>query len=258
MTAAKCRATLALLWACLFATAVPRAAADVVVMSSGGYSAALEQLASGYERATGHHVRILEGPSVGAAPEAIPNRLARGERADLLIMADTSLDALIAQGVVRAGRTDLARSRIGMAVRAGQPKPDISTVEAFTRVLLGAKSIAYSNGASGTYIQNELYSRLGLEAQLKPKSRMIAVERIGNVVARGDAEIGFQQVSELLPISGIVFAGPIPEAVQKITTFGAGIAAAAQQPDVAREFLAFLRTDAAHRIVEATGLEAVK
>ena len=241
------------------AAATPRAAADLVVMTSGGYYAALEHLSPEFEQAAGHHVRIVEGPSMGTSAEAIPNRLARGERADLLIMVKASLDALVATGQVRAdGRVDLAASKIGMAVRAGQPTPDVGTVEALTRVLLNAKSIAYSDSASGTYIQNELYKRLGIEAQVLPKSRMVVAERIGNVVARGDAEIGFQQVSELLPIAGIVFAGPIPDAVQKITVFSAGIPANAPQADAARQLIRYLTSDTARPVVERTGLQPVR
>jgi molybdate transport system substrate-binding protein len=233
-----------------------RASVDLTVMSSGGYTAALEQLAAGFEKATGHHVRLLLGPSMGTAPEAIPNRLARGEVADLLVMVGTALDDLIAKGAVRTdSRVDLANSKIGMAVRAGQAKPDISTVESFTRTLMAARSIAYSDSASGVYIETEMYKRLGFEAQLKAKSRRIVAERIGNIVARGEAEIGFQQVSELLPIGGIVFVGPIPDPVQRVTVFSAGIPVVAPQPDLARQFLAYLTAAPARPIVERTGME---
>jgi molybdate transport system substrate-binding protein len=236
---------------------VPLGAADeLTVMSSGGYTAALQQLATGFEKATGHHVRLLLGPSMGTAPDAIPNRLARGEAADLLVMVGSVLGDLIAKGVVRAdSRVNLANSKIGMAVRAGQPKPDIGTVESFTRALLAARSIAYSDSASGVYIETEMYKRLGFETQLAAKSRRIIAERVGDVVARGEAEIGFQQVSELLPISGIIFVGTIPGPVQRITLFSAGIPVAAPRPDLARQLLAYVTGASARAIVERTGME---
>jgi len=243
----------------LLGIAVPRAADDVTVMSSGGYTAALEQLAPGFEQATGHRVRLVLGPSMGDSPEAIPNRLARGEQADLVIMVGSALGDLIARGVVRTGsRVDLADSKIGLAVRAGQPIPDIGTVDALRRVLLAARSIAYSDSASGVYVERELYRRLGVEAELKPKSRMIVAERVGNVVARGEAEIGFQQVSELLPIAGLAFAGTIPDEVQKVTMFSAGIPASAAHPDLARQLLDYLTSPASRTIVERTGLAPLR
>ncbi|MCM3879420.1 MAG: substrate-binding domain-containing protein [Vicinamibacterales bacterium] len=240
----------------MFAVAPLGAADELTVMSSGGYTAALQQLAAGFEKTTGHHVRLLLGPSMGTAPDAIPNRLARGETADLLVMVGSVLRDLIAKGVVRAdSRVDLANSKIGMAVRAGQPRPDIGTIESFTRVLLAARSIAYSDSASGVYIETEMYKRLGFEAQLAAKSRRIIAERVGDVVARGDAEIGFQQVSELLPISGISFVGTIPGPVQRITLFSAGIPVAAPRPDLARQLLAYVTAASARAIVERTGME---
>jgi molybdate transport system substrate-binding protein len=254
--ASMCRRGLAALLLALFVVAPAAQADELTVMSSGGYTAALEQLAVVFEKATGHHVRLLLGPSMGTAPEAIPNRLARGEAADLLVMVDSALRDLIAKGVVRAdSRIELANSKIGMAVRAGQAKPDISTVESFTRTLMAARSIAYSDSASGVYIETEMYKRLGFQAQLTAKSRRIVAERVGNVVARGEAQIGFQQVSELLPISGIVFVGPIPDAVQQVTVFSAGIPLAASRPDLARQLLVYVTAAPARLTVERTGME---
>jgi molybdate transport system substrate-binding protein len=232
--------------------------ADVVVMSSGGFTAALKDLVPGFEQATGHRVRLVLGPSMGTAPEAIPNRLARGEPADLLVMVGSALSGLEAKGVVRAdSHVDLARSKIAMAVRAGRPKPDIGSVEAFKRALLAAKSIAYSDSASGVYIETEMYRKLGLEDQLKGKSRMIVAEPVGDVVARGEAEIGFQQVSELLPVKGIEFVGTIPDEVQKVTVFSAGIPAAAHDAAAGKALLDYLWSPAAAPTVVKTGLEPI-
>jgi molybdate transport system substrate-binding protein len=157
--------------------------------------------------------------------------------------------------VVAASRVDLVRSSIGMAVRKGAPRPDISTVEALKRTLLEAKSIAYSASASGVYLSTEMFQKLGIADQVMPKAKRIESERVGTVVARGDAEIGFQQVSELLPIAGIDYVGLLPPEVQKVTVFSAGIATKAQQPDAARELIRFLSSSAAAPAIARTGLE---
>ncbi|HXN56290.1 MAG TPA: substrate-binding domain-containing protein [Myxococcales bacterium] len=233
-------------------------AADIKVMSSGGFSAAYGSLAPEFERHTGYKIDTVLGPSMGTAPDAIPVRLKRGEPADVLIMVGSALDDLVKQGKVVAGsRVDLARSRIGMVVRAGAPKPDISSVEAFKRALLAAKSIAYSDSASGVYVSKELYKRLGAESQLAAKSKMIVSERVGNVVARGEAEIGFQQISELLPVPGIAYVGPIPADLQKVTVFAGGIAAGAKQPEAARALLRFLSSPEALPAIEKSGLDPI-
>ena len=234
-------------------------AAELNVMSSGGFTAALQQLAPVYERKTGDTIHIALGPSMGTAPEAIPNRLARGEKADLVIMVGYALDALVKQGAVdAASKIDLADSRIGMAVKSGAPRPDISDVDHLKKALLAARSIAYSDSASGVYIEKEMYGKLGLEAELKPKSRMIVAERVGDVVARGDAEIGFQQISELKASKGADIVGSIPDAVQKITVFSGGVPKAAGNVAAARVFLEFLASAEARPTVAATGLDPRK
>jgi molybdate transport system substrate-binding protein len=164
-------------------------------------------------------VTTARGASMGTAPDSIPSRLARGEQFDVVILADSALDQLIAQGKVQAGsRVDLARSMIGMSVRKGTPPPDISTVDALRQTLLNAKSVAYSASASGTYLSTELFQRLGVAEQMKGKATKIYSERVGAVVLRGDAEIGFQQVSELLPFKELQFVGALPDEVQQRPT----------------------------------------
>jgi len=165
---------------------------------------------------------------------------------------------LIRNGQVLSGsRVDLARSAIGLAVRAGAPKPDIGSVEALTRTLLRAKSIAYSASVSGDYLSKELVQRLGIADEVLPKSRRIERERVGAVVARGEAELGFQQISELLPVPGIEVVGPLPPEVQRITVFSAGVAATSRDPDAARAFIRFLASPAAKGTIERSGLEPV-
>ncbi len=231
---------------------------ELNVMSSGGFTAAYRILLPEFERATQHKVVTAYGASMGGAPDSIPIRLQRGEPADVVIMAGPALDELIKQGKVVAGsRVDLARSIIGMAVRAGAPKPDISSVDALKRTLLQAKSIAYSASASGVYLSTELFPRLGIADQIKAKCKRIESERVGTVVARGDAEIGFQQVSELLPIAGIDYVGPLPEEIQQVTIFSAGIAAGSKEPDVGRALIKFLSSPAAAPAIKKSGLDPV-
>lgn len=231
-------------------------AAEIKVMISGGFSAAYKQLVPEFERTTGHKVSTAYGPSMGDTPQAIPNRMERGEPVDVVIMAGTALDGLIAKGKVANGsRVDLAKSRIGLAVREGAPKPDISSVETFKRTLIAAKSIAYSDSASGVYISTEMFKRLGIADEVMPKSRMIPAEPVGQVVARGEAEIGFQQLSELMPVAGIVIVGPIPAEVQKVTIFAAGIASASQEPAAAKALIAYLSSERAKPIIKSTGLD---
>jgi molybdate transport system substrate-binding protein len=225
----------AVLVASLLLVASSTFAQDVRVMTSGAFTAAYLETVPEFERTTKHKVLTAFGASMGGAPDSIPSRLARGEPVDVVILASAALDDLIKQGRVVAGsRVDLVRSAIGMAVQAGAPKPDISTVDALTRTLLQARSIAYSASASGVYVSTELFERLGVAEQMKDKARRIESERVGTVVARGDAEIGFQQVSELLPISGIDYVGPLPDEVQRVTVFSAGIATGAREPEAAK------------------------
>jgi molybdate transport system substrate-binding protein len=144
-----------------------------------------------------------------------------------------------------------------MAVRKGDPRPDISTVEALKRTLLDAKSIAYSDSASGVYIEKELIPRLGLAEQLRGKARAIPAEPVGKVVARGDAQIGFQQLSELKPIEGIDIVGYLPGDTQKVTIFSAGISSSSKEPQAAKSLVDFLASPNAHRTIAKTGLEPI-
>jgi molybdate transport system substrate-binding protein len=154
-------------------------------------------------------------------------------------------------------RVDLAQGKIAMAVRAGAPKPDIGTVEAFKRTLLAAKSIAYSDSASGVYLSTVLFPKLGIADQIAGKSRMLPAEPVGLVVARGDAEIGFQQLSELLAVPGIDIVGLLPPEIQKVTVFAAGISSTSKEPDAARALIKFLTSPAAAPVIAKTGIEPV-
>ena len=231
-------------------------AGELHVGSSGGFAAAYKVLAPLYEQKTGDLLIIAWGPSMGDTPQALPARLSRGEPLDAVIMVGYALDDLIKQGkVAAASRVDLARSGIGIVVREGAPHPDISTVDALRQALLAAKSIAYSDSASGVYIRNEMFRKLGIADQVAGKARMIPAEPVGLVVARGEAEIGFQQISELKPIKGIDLLGPLPAAVQQYTVFSAGIVSASQHQQEAAMLLRFFASPEARPAVVASGLE---
>jgi molybdate transport system substrate-binding protein len=228
---------------------------DIRVMTSGTFTAAYLELRPQLERNLKVKV-VTTATSMGVGSDSIPSRLERGEAVEVVIVADDALNQLIRNGRVLAdSRVELARSGIGMAVRAGAPRPDISSVDALTRTLLQAKSIAYSASVSGRYLTTELFQRLGIADQVLPKSRRVDRERVGAVVARGEAEVGFQQISELLPEPGIDYVGPLPREVQRVTVFSAGVAASSKSADAARALIRFLVSSEAAGIVKASGLE---
>jgi molybdate transport system substrate-binding protein len=245
----------ALALSALLAPAAARADA-VVVMTSGAFTAPYLDAAPLFERSSGHALTSVFGASTGGAPDSIPTRLGQGEAADVIIVSAEALEALIAAGHVRAGsRTDLVLSRIGLAVRAGAPRPDIGSVAALVRAVRAANSFAYSASVSGTYLSTELFPRLNLSAELATKGQRIVSERVGAVVARGDAELGFQQVSELVPIDGIDYVGPLPEEVQRVSTFSAGIATHSSSPDAARALIDFLASAEVQPLLQKYGLD---
>jgi molybdate transport system substrate-binding protein len=232
--------------------------ADINVVSSGGFAEAYRVLVPAFEKATGNKVVTGWGPSMGDTPQAVPARLARNEPIDVVIMVGYALGELVKQGkVVPDSRRDLARSGIGVVVRADAPKPDISTVDALRQTLLNATSIAYSDSASGVYIQNEMFKRMGIAEQVASKARMIPAEPVGAVVARGEAEIGFQQISELKPILGITLLGPLPTELQQITIFSAGRLANSHAPEPAQALIRFLASPQAAPAIIESGMEPV-
>lgn len=239
----------------LFTAAVARAA-EIQVVTSGAFSAAFLQLAPEYERAVHDKLVTGFGPSMGTTHNAIPVRLARGEAIDVVIMAAPALDTLIEQGRVRSGsRVDLVESGIAMAVRAGAPRPDISTTDALKRTLLAARSIGYSDSASGVYLSTELFPKLQITEEIRSKARRIEANPVGGFVANGEIEIGFQQLSELLPVKGIDIVGPLPPGAQRITVFAAGIPVTSKQPEAAKALIRWLSSSQAWPIMRKTGLE---
>src|SRR5271167_2789340 len=234
-------------------------AADVHVMISAGFYEVYSELGPAFERESGHRLVTTRGPSMGDSPEAIPTRLARGEAADVVILDGGATDELGKRGLVRAdSKTELARSLIGMVVRAGAAKPDIGSVEALRSTLLAAKSIAYSDSGSGTYLSTKLFQKLGVADEIAPKSRKVrgppSGEPVAAVVARGEAEIGFQQVSELIHVPGITFAGTIPAELQPLIFFAGALARTVQQPEAASALIRFLASAEAAPVILKAGL----
>src|SRR4029077_12515269 len=225
---------------------------------SGGLTAAYKALVPEFERATGHKVLTAYGPSMGTTVNAIPVRLERGEPADVLIMVGYALGDLVKQGkVISDTRVDLVKSPIGIAVKSGAPKPDISSADAIKRALLAAKTIAYSDSASGVYVSTEMFAKLGIADAMKDKARKIPATPVGEIVAHGDAEIGFQQISELVPVSGIDIVGPRPDELQKITLFSAGIATGSKDPYAGKPLIKSLASPAARAEIVKSGMDPI-
>ena len=234
-------------------------AADLRVMISAGFHGIYSELAPAVERASGHHLITTRGPSMGDSPESIPARLARGEAADVVILDGGAADELGKRGLVQAAtKTELARSLIGMVVQAGAAKPDIGSVEALRRTLLAAKTIAYSDSGSGTYLSTKLFAQLGIADDIAGKSRKIrgppSGEPVAAVVARGEAELGFQQVAELIHVPGITFVGALPAEVQPVFSFAGALTQTVQQPEAATALLRFLGSSAAVPVIVKGGL----
>lgn len=249
------RVSAALVLAAVALANTPASAAEIRVMTSGAFTAAYQALIPMCGVAAGDSV-ITVTTTMGTGDTSIPSRLERREAADVVIVDRDALEALVGRGLVARGSgVDLARSAIAMVVRAGATKPDIRSVAAFRQTLLSAASIAYSASVSGDYLSSQVFQQLGLADQVLPKSRRVVGERVGAVVARGEVEIGFQQISELLPIPGVDYVGPIPRELQRVTVFSAGLAAHAAEPQRARAFVSCLASRQAAAIVAETGME---
>ncbi len=231
---------------------------DLIVMTSGAFTAAFLELVPQLESLSEKKI-VVAATSIGTGSNSIPNRLKRGEPVDVVIVADAVLVELIKDGTILAeSHTPLARSAIGLAVRAGAPKPDISSVEALKRTLLQAKSVAYSASVSGQYISTELLRELGIADQVAGKCRRAeGGERVGAVVARGEAEIGFQQISELLPVPGIAHITPLPAEVQRVSVFSAGVAQNTRDSKAAYALIRFRSSPEAAGAITKSGLEPI-
>lgn len=237
--------------------------AELKVMISAGFYGVYQQLAPAFEKSTGHRLTTIRGPSIGDSPEAIPTRLANGQYADVIILDGESAENLAKNGWVKHSSIQtLALSQIGAAVKSNAAKPDISTTDAFRNTLLNATSIAYSDSGSGTYIANTMFKKLGIEEQVKAKSIKVrgppSGEAVAAVVSRGEAEIGFQQVSEIIHTPGISYLGPIPASLQPGFSFAGAVTSKSLQPEIGASLIRFLKDSKVETVISDAGLIPVK
>jgi molybdate transport system substrate-binding protein len=221
------------------------------VLCTNGVKAVTVELITAAERSIGTSVETDY-----ASTKALMDKIAAGTTGDLAVLSAEAIDELIAKGVLQPGsRVDLAKSVIGVAVRNGTPAPDIGSVDALKAALLAAKAVVYSRtGISGMYMP-ELFAKLGIADAIAPKAVIPTVGSVGEALARGDGDIGLQQVSELMPIAGIKVVGPLPDAVQLVTVFSAGVFSSAEKPQAARALVAHLTADATRSLYSAKGLQ---
>lgn len=232
--------------------------AGLRAITSGAFAAALVDLLPLYRAQHGVAVDLAFGSSLGAAHDSIPTRLAKGERFDLYFLARAAIDDLTDQGFIRPGSgVDLVESHIGAMVRKDDPAPDIGSVEAFRATLLAAKSVAHAASASGIYLSTEVFPALGIAAEMKETARTVYSERVGSVVARGEADLGFQQISEILPIAGVKVIGRLPAPFRRPFRFGAALDARTEKVAAARHLMRFCASEEAAPVIRGTGLDPV-
>mgnify|MGYP001167343212 CR=1 FL=1 len=233
-------------------------AKELTVMISGGFKAAWEQLSPRYAAQEGEAIHTVSGPSMGNTPQAIPARLARGEQADVVIMVGDALSGLEKQQRILPGsRVELADSRIGAVIKQGTQPVSISTEQQLRSALLNAHSIAYSDSASGRYVSTQLFKKLGIEQQVKDKAMQVERIPVASQVAAGKYAIGFQQVSELLPVPGVTFIGELPASLQYTTRFAGAVVKSSAHPQQAKRLLAWLASAEVQQVVQDTGLHSV-
>ena len=246
-----------LLIAILLAYSIP-SMAQVKVIISGGFSTAYRQLLPEFEKSTGISVTTGSGASQGKGPQTIAGQLERGASFDIVIMSREGLSELMAAGrIVPGSDVDLATAAIGVAVRAGAPKPEIGTVEGFKRALLGAKLIAVPQSTSGIYLLKEVFPKLGVADRIKVKVTERGSQAAG-MVASGEADMAVQPVSELLSVPGIQYVGRIADELQLIQMFSAAIVQGSKQPEAAKRLIQFLASERAAAAITKNGMEPAR
>jgi molybdate transport system substrate-binding protein len=240
----------------LTAAGAPRgaAAAEIKVLTAGAFKQVLLMLVPDFEKQTGHKV-IVENDTVGA----LAKRIEGGEVFDLAVLTPAAVNDLSSKGKFVAGsRTNLGRVGVGVVVKEGAPKPDISSVDAFKKALLAAKSVAYidpaAGGSSGIYVAG-LLDRLGVAAEVKPKAKLIPGGAVAEHIARGEAELGIHQISEILPVKGVTLVGPLPADIQNYTIYAAGLGAHGKESEAAKALLKTLSGPAAADVLKSKGME---
>jgi molybdate transport system substrate-binding protein len=249
--------TLLGLAAVLMAAGAPRdaGAAEIKVLTAGAFKQVVLALVPDFEKQTGHKVTV-ENETVGA----LTKRIEGGEGFDLAVLTPGAVDNLTGKGKFAAGsRTNLARVGVGVVVKDGTPKPDISSVDAFKKSLLAAKSVAYidpaAGGSSGIYVSG-LLDKLGIGAEVKAKAKLIHGGAVAEHIAKGEAELGIHQISEILPVKGIVLVGPLPAEIQNYTVYAAGLGANAKDGEAAKALIKALTGPAAADVLKSKGMDA--
>jgi molybdate transport system substrate-binding protein len=241
--------------ACLFAVACANAqAAEVKILTTGAMKAVVLELVPQFEKETGHKA-VVDNDTAGGATR----RIEGGEAFDLVVNTPGGLNDLAGKGkVVGSSRVGVARVGVGVVVKEGTPLPDVSSVDAFKRALLAAKSVAYidpaSGGSSGIYLAG-LFDKLGIAAEIKPKAKLKQGGYVADLIASGEAELGLHQISEILPVKGVKLVGPLPAEIQNYTTYGAAVVTDAKQPDAAQALIKLLAGPSADRVLKARGME---
>jgi molybdate transport system substrate-binding protein len=211
-------------------------AAEIKVLHGGAFTQVLQAIVPDFEKSTGHKI-VTQRDTVGALTKLIEG----GAAFDMVVLTPEAVEALVKKGKIVAGsRANLAQVGVGVVVKEGAPRPDISTVDAFKKTLLAAKSVAYidpqAGGSSGIYVAG-LLDKLGIAAEIKPKAVLIHGGAVAEHVANGEAEIGIHQISEILPVKGITLVGPLPKDIQNYTIYAAGIGAGARDAEAAQAFI---------------------
>jgi molybdate transport system substrate-binding protein len=226
-------------------------AAEIKLIAANALKEAVLELVPEFDGASGHQVTTIWGGT-----EGITKRVTDGEMVDVVLIAAPNIDRLIADGkLIKGSRTDVAKSGVGVAVRSGLPKPDISSSEAVKQAVLAAKSVAYSSGPSGFYLAN-LFQKMGITDHIKDKVKQPpSGVQVGQLLARGEADLGFQQISELLHVKGIDYLGPLPADIQEITVYSTGLHSASKVPEAGKALMQFLSGPKATTVIKKIGME---
>jgi molybdate transport system substrate-binding protein len=248
------RIGIALIASVLALTAPQAGAAEVKVLTAGAFKQVLLAVVPAYEKETGNKVTV-ENDTVGA----LLKRIEAGAAFDVVIVSPSAVDDLAKNGKVVVGsRTNLARVGVGVVVREGAPRPDISSVDAFKRALLAAKSVAYidpaAGGSSGIFVDH-LLDKLGIAAEIKPKAKLIQGGAVADHIADGEAEIGIHQISEILPVKGVALVGPLPAEIQNYTVYAAGIGTNAKDAEAAKALIKLLAGAEGVAALKSKGME---
>ena len=227
-------------------------AAEIKVLTTGAFKQVVVALVPEFEKATGHKV-VLDNGTVGQ----LQKRVDEGEAFDVLVLSPKGIEDYIKSGKIAAGsNANLAKVGVGVMVKEGAPKPDISSVEAFKQALLKAKSVGYidpaSGGSSGIYVAG-LLDKLGIADQIKPKAKLQKGGHVSDLVKAGEAEIGIHQISEIVGQPGVTLVGPLPKEIQNYTTYAVGVSAAAKQAEAAKAFIKVLTGPSAAVVVKSAG-----